>query len=231
MKEVTIIVKRLVNSAECDIKVLETGRTARVSVAPFYGLARPDIQHTCRVSDDFPKGADMRIEAIGSDIDSAQKRKAVTRREAFELLRTAAGGGGWPDIPRTEMSVAPVDFECEEDIMRAYAAGVQTALFILIGKALPLPEPEPEWLSPDDALEEMARLRVPMAERVTLCSDEESAQRAVRVFCQEAATKWPDGEGQKRVYLVEKEAWKKWVLKIIRKRKKNSHLLGFSFSV
>lgn len=225
MKEATIVVKRLLNEFQCDVTVVETGKTVRqIPLAPFAGSARPGVEHKCSVADDFPRGLDMRI--------IVEERRVIDRRpmmrmEALKLLVECAHYLG-TNLPQIGVSLAPADFESEEDIESVYNPVVRTALRLMMAKTLPIPLEKPEWLDVESALREMAGTGVPMRERMTLCATAERVEMAERVFCQEASAEWP-ARSKHRVFLVEDEAWGRAKKKLAGWKKSEGRVIGFTF--
>jgi len=224
MKEATIVVKRLLNEFQCDVTVVETGKTARVPVAPFAGSARPGVEHKCSVADDFPRGLDMRMLVEERRVTN---RRPMTRAEALKLLVECAYYLG-KNLPQTGLSLAPVDFESEEDIESVYNPAVRTALRLMVAKTLPIPLEKPEWLDVESALTELAGTGVSMRERMTLCATAERVEMAERVFCQEAQAEWPT-RSKHRVFLVEEDAWVWAAKKLSGWKKPEGRVIGFTF--
>jgi len=227
MKETVIVVKRLVNGSTCEISIPELRKRAFVPVSTFAGLAHPDIKHNCRVADDFPEGIDMRIEVTESLVE---EYRSVTRKEALQLLVKHARYLH-AELPRTEYSLSSSpSFDYIEDIDTVYNPAAKTALVAMISKMLPKPANPPKWLDVEIALEELARTKTPMLQRITICNSPQSSEMAERIFCQEASVGWP-GVTRHCIYLVEEEAWPAIAKKISGEMKKNSNckVIGFSF--
>lgn len=225
MKEARIVVKRLLSEFECEVSIVETGKTARLPVFHFSGAARPGVEHVCSVPDEFPRGIDKRITV---DDCRVTDRRSITRADALKLLIAHARYLG-TDLPHNYLSLAPADFDSEEDIEAVYKPAVRTALRLMVAKTLPTPPEPPKWLDVESALAELEQSGAPMRARMTLCATAETAEVAERVFCQEAGAEWPE-RSRHRVFLVEDGAWG-WAAKKLAgwKIPEGGRVIGFTF--